>query len=412
MSSLVTHVELRTIGSSVKQLVDQLLPTGYKRSETGLRTNSGVARSVLAPDDLWSWTWLQELVESPYTRKNLNVPDSRIWDATPTQIESALAEGQTLQIQSLERADYMISMLCAEIQRRTSEATVGCNLYLTPQPGASGLSPHRDRIEAIIVQLCGKKRWRVWESGGELPSERCGEGPARGVSDDTLKVDEITEPGDVLHIRRGAPHVAECISGPSIHLTIGVHRVLGQEVLDWAVNQLRERGVFAEDWPSSRIEGYRGLREEFLSEVLNRGSVALQEHRSGAELLEQFERSALAGRRLSTQGVPTSEPQQRSRWSIFSAGRVGLSIEDSTVVCFLPDLVTAQMFGETLLVDERNSMQVPTHLVDFVSAFFGRVPEATSIRSMMDSYGIPLPLCREAARWLERHSLVCLADGA
>jgi len=37
----------------------------------------------------------------------------------------------------------------------------GCNCYLTPAD-SQGFSPHFDDIDAFILQLEGKKRWRVY----------------------------------------------------------------------------------------------------------------------------------------------------------------------------------------------------------------------------------------------------------
>ncbi|RDD46490.1 Bifunctional lysine-specific demethylase and histidyl-hydroxylase NO66 [Trichoplax sp. H2] len=38
---------------------------------------------------------------------------------------------------------------------------VGCNMYLTP-PGTQGFAPHFDDIEAFVLQLEGKKKWRFY----------------------------------------------------------------------------------------------------------------------------------------------------------------------------------------------------------------------------------------------------------
>ncbi|OXB63355.1 hypothetical protein ASZ78_001931 [Callipepla squamata] len=37
----------------------------------------------------------------------------------------------------------------------------GANTYLTP-PGTQGFAPHYDDIEAFVLQLEGKKHWRVY----------------------------------------------------------------------------------------------------------------------------------------------------------------------------------------------------------------------------------------------------------
>ena len=50
-------------------------------------------------------------------------------------------------------------------------AMVGANAYLTPS-GEQGFAPHYDDIEAFVLQLEGRKRWRVYacpEDDGPLP---------------------------------------------------------------------------------------------------------------------------------------------------------------------------------------------------------------------------------------------------
>ena len=38
---------------------------------------------------------------------------------------------------------------------------MGANVYLTP-PGTQGFAPHYDDIEAFLIQLEGKKHWRLY----------------------------------------------------------------------------------------------------------------------------------------------------------------------------------------------------------------------------------------------------------
>ena len=39
---------------------------------------------------------------------------------------------------------------------------VGANVYLTP-PGTQGFAPHFDDVDVFILQLEGKKHWRLYE---------------------------------------------------------------------------------------------------------------------------------------------------------------------------------------------------------------------------------------------------------
>ncbi|KAB7500471.1 Bifunctional lysine-specific demethylase and histidyl-hydroxylase NO66 [Armadillidium nasatum] len=102
----------------------------------------------------------------------------------------------------------------------------GANVYLTP-PGTQGFAPHWDDIEAFILQLEGKKRWKVykWRSEEEtLPRDSSGN---FGLEDQLgeLLLDCILEPGDMLYFPRGYIHQAEALDDiHSLHITISTYQ--------------------------------------------------------------------------------------------------------------------------------------------------------------------------------------------
>ena len=57
--------------------------------------------------------------------------------------------------------DEQVWKLCATLQEFFG-SFVGTNMYLTP-PGTQGFAPHYDDVEVFILQLEGKKHWRVYE---------------------------------------------------------------------------------------------------------------------------------------------------------------------------------------------------------------------------------------------------------
>nr|XP_033792154.1 ribosomal oxygenase 1 isoform X2 [Geotrypetes seraphini] len=101
----------------------------------------------------------------------------------------------------------------------------GANIYLTP-PGTQGFAPHYDDIEAFVIQLEGKKHWRVYrprKNTDELPQ----------FSSDNLSQEEIGEPildaiveaGDVLYFPRGFIHQGNCLpDAHSLHITISSYQ--------------------------------------------------------------------------------------------------------------------------------------------------------------------------------------------
>ena len=64
---------------------------------------------------------------------------------------------------------------------------VGSNAYLTPA-GAQGFAPHYDDIEAFVLQVEGRKRWRLYE----CPEE---DGPLPRFSSKDLQEADLGEGG-------------------------------------------------------------------------------------------------------------------------------------------------------------------------------------------------------------------------
>ncbi len=74
----------------------------------------------------------------------------------------------------------------------------------------------------LVLQVAGRKRWRIYEPLLELPlrdqrwSPDLGE-PGEPVDDVTLR------PGDTLYVPRGWPHEATAANDDSLHITVGLH---------------------------------------------------------------------------------------------------------------------------------------------------------------------------------------------
>ncbi|XP_076054844.1 bifunctional lysine-specific demethylase and histidyl-hydroxylase NO66 [Oratosquilla oratoria] len=101
----------------------------------------------------------------------------------------------------------------------------GANVYLTP-PDSQGFAPHWDDIEAFILQLEGKKRWRLYRprsSEEELPR----------FSSPNLSPNEVGEPfhdvvleaGDLMYFPRGIIHQGNTVDQEhSLHITLSTYQ--------------------------------------------------------------------------------------------------------------------------------------------------------------------------------------------
>ena len=124
--------------------------------------------------------------------------------------------------------------------------STGCNAYLTP-PDSQGFSPHFDDIDAFVLQLEGRKRWRVYPPRDEreaLP-RYSSRNFSRGeiAPEPTLEVE--LEPGDLLYMPRGTVHEARCAEGAhSLHVTVSTNQFNAYaDVLELALPEALRRAV-------------------------------------------------------------------------------------------------------------------------------------------------------------------------
>jgi len=102
---------------------------------------------------------------------------------------------------------------------------VGANVYLTP-PGTQGFAPHYDDIEAFIIQLEGKKHWRLYNPRNEeevLPQTSSTNFSASDVGEPILDVE--LEAGDMLYFPRGTIHQGNATDQHSLHITMSCYQM-------------------------------------------------------------------------------------------------------------------------------------------------------------------------------------------
>ncbi|MDQ6936490.1 MAG: cupin domain-containing protein [Actinomycetota bacterium] len=139
----------------------------------------------------------------------------------------ALADGTTLVLQALHRTwpplIHFATALAAELGH-----PVQINAYITP-PQSQGFAAHYDNHDVFVLQVAGRKRWRIhspvlrdplpeqkWEQRKDEVEARSAEPPL---------IETVLEPGDALYLPRGFLHAAEALQELTIHLTVGVHPI-------------------------------------------------------------------------------------------------------------------------------------------------------------------------------------------
>jgi lysine-specific demethylase/histidyl-hydroxylase NO66 len=134
----------------------------------------------------------------------------RLWDEGATIILNSLQNSAPSMFQWLRQAE-------AELRH-----PVQVNAYLTP-PNSQGFGVHYDTHDVFVVQLEGRKHWRIWTDAAApspLPHEKSKRNP--DLTGNPLFLDEVIEEGDIIYLPRGYYHEARSVDAISLHVTLGV----------------------------------------------------------------------------------------------------------------------------------------------------------------------------------------------
>lgn len=170
--------------------------------------------------------------------------------------------GCSLRMLNPQTFDNQVWKLCATLQDFMG-SFVGTNMYLTP-PGTQGFAPHYDDVEVFIMQLEGKKRWRLYQprnSHETLPRFSSQNFQQNEIGKPIMDV--ILEPGDLLYMPRGTIHQGNCLEeAHSLHLTVSCHQLTSYGDLLEKLLPLALKTAMKED-----IEFRRGLPNNYLQHL-------------------------------------------------------------------------------------------------------------------------------------------------
>jgi ribosomal protein L16 Arg81 hydroxylase len=163
-----------------------------------------------------------------------------------SEVFDAYQRGATVRVVGAHRYWKPLWSLCRALQQELS-FPVRSNLYCSP-PGAQGVELHYDTHDVIVLQLSGRKHWRVFPPQVTLPLEHypplAFESPADaavrrgararvrvGIEREACGepvAEVVLETGDLLYVPHGFVHEAWCEAEHSAHVSVGVH------ALTWA----------------------------------------------------------------------------------------------------------------------------------------------------------------------------------
>jgi ribosomal protein L16 Arg81 hydroxylase len=148
---------------------------------------------------------------------------------------SEYSKGATVIVNSAHRYWRPLSNFCRGLERLLS-VPVQANIYLTPK-GSQGFAAHYDPHDVFILQISGRKRWRLYGSPVILPDER------QLFNSTVTPVGRIRQSctlraGDLLYIPRGHLHDATSADEASLHITVGIRGITWGDLLLEAVDIL------------------------------------------------------------------------------------------------------------------------------------------------------------------------------
>src|SRR5262245_5049012 len=113
--------------------------------------------------------------------------------------------GATVVIQALHERWGPLGRLCRSLAHAVSGAAQ-VNVYLTP-PGETGLLPHYDTHDVMVLQASGSKNWRIFGRPIDVPTRDL---PYKRTLDPGEAIRNLVmETGDFMYLPRGFMHVAE-----------------------------------------------------------------------------------------------------------------------------------------------------------------------------------------------------------
>jgi ribosomal protein L16 Arg81 hydroxylase len=152
------------------------------------------------------------------------------------EMTGLLRDGATLIIDGVDEVYAPLKALSQHLSRKL-QARINVNMYAGWRT-THGFDVHWDTHDVFILQVAGKKLWKVYQPTEKFPvktSVELGKTPP----DAPPIWDRLLNDGEVLYLPRGWWHVAIPCDEPTLHLTVGIHKPTGLDVVRWVNEDLQ-----------------------------------------------------------------------------------------------------------------------------------------------------------------------------
>lgn len=160
-------------------------------------------------------------------------------------LSALLRAGATLVVEKMDEVYEPLTLLAESLEQK-----LGVRIQANAYAGwhcSRGFDVHWDDHDALILQVYGRKDWKLYGATRRFPLGRDISSDVEAPSDPHWEVE--LQSGDVLYIPRGEWHVALPKNEPTLHVTLGFENHTGMNLAEWFVGKLRSFDVFREDLP-------------------------------------------------------------------------------------------------------------------------------------------------------------------
>lgn len=327
--------------------------------------------------------------------------DGSVEKADPDLVWKRFHDGASLRILHPQRWSNSVWKLLSGLEGYWS-CGVGSNVYLTP-PGSQGFAPHYDDIDAFILQIDGKKHWKVYTppTSWEVLARESSEDYDESELDDPIFEVELG-PGDLLYLPRGVVHQAHCLADThSLHLTVSCnqHNTFA-DLLELALPRALEITIEEEvearqSLPPGYLD-YMGVvhaddeanpaRQAFLERVeslVRRVIENLPIDAAADQLASRFIRQRLPIARPESKGKqPTVRPESRLRLAEKDVARMIVEEDTALVVHALNNSRTDHMEGGEDSQGDHGSIEFRLDDAMVIEQLLAAFPEAVTLKEI------------------------------
>ncbi|MGL5785115.1 MAG: JmjC domain-containing protein [Alphaproteobacteria bacterium] len=245
-------------------------------------------------NNLMSWEILNELLSIPslWTPQTLQLAlegkclESRFYCQTvaslngpvlrpnPKQVNAYLEQGASLVCNELENMTPALRSMTRLLQEVLG-GKVQANLYLSWKQ-KQAFKSHFDTHDVWVFHILGKKKWTIYQGRYDAPLPHPVFKQFGQAYHDQAKGEiafQITlAPGDVLYLPRGTYHDALAESDTSLHVTFGVTRPIGLDILSLLFERAVQESFFRQYIPTDQLPAYLKQLGQACGVLLNSAS--------------------------------------------------------------------------------------------------------------------------------------------